>query len=150
VSSLPARAPQTRALRDWLTFQCQFPIGYGKAPEDVPIGWTGAPGMSDYIGYGVLHTIPGGELDGDLVHPSSDGDLPWQVDAVGGSEDQADTIADDLQAALLGQRPPLEIDGRTLLWIRCDVPHGGARQDPDQPSIWRSVGLYRVGTTPTT
>lgn len=147
---LPARAPQTSALTAWLAAQLQFPIGYGQAPKDVPIGWQGPPGLSDFVGYLVVHSIPGGELDGDLAHPSCDGDLPWQVDAVGGTQLQADTIADLAQAVLIGPKPPLVIDGRTVLWVREDIPHGGARQDPDQPSIWRSTGRYRIGTTPTT
>lgn len=148
MTSLPARAPQTTALFDWLASQLQAPVGRGELPPGV--GWQGEPRQSEFVGFLVLHPIAGGEIDGDLAHPSVDGDLVWQVNAHGGTQEQAERLADAAQEALLGQLPPLVIAGRTVLWVRSDVPHGAARLDPDQPSIWWAPARYRIGTTPTT
>ena len=147
MTSIPARSPQTEALTAWLATQVQAPIGHGAAPDE-PHGWTDAPGDTPFIGYLVIHSIPGGQIDGDLAHPSVDGDLVWQINTHGATQQQAERLADAVQQALLGQRPPLVIAGRALLWVRSDIPHGAARIDVDQPSIWWSTGRYRIGTTP--
>lgn len=147
--TVPLRAPQTEALISYLHAVTQILIGYGEAPEGV--GWQGAPGVSEFQGYGVVHPIPGGDLDGDLARPSSDGDLIWQVNAINATQAAADTVADRFAAALLGPLPAgLHVAGRGVMWVRADVPHGAARRDTDQPSLWWSHGRYRIGTTPLT
>ena len=148
MTRLPVRVPQTTALLAWLGSQLTGPVGDGKAPTE-PHGWQGAPGQSSFIGYFVLHTITGGALDGDLVRPSDDGDLIWQVNAIGGTAQQADLLADQAFEVLCDELPPLAINGRAVLFADVDVPHGAAREDPDQPSIWMSVARYRIATTPT-
>lgn len=146
--NLPTRVPQTTALLAWLDSQLQFPIGKGKAPTD-PHGWQGTPGQSPFIGYAVLHSITGGFIDGDLERPMDDGELIWQVNAIGGDQDQADLIADRIFEALCDELPPLAIAGRAVTYVDVDVPHGAAREDPDQPSTWFSPARYRIATTPT-
>lgn len=150
MTSLPLRAPQTTSLIGYLAATTELPVGYGEAPDGV--GWQGAAGVSDYQGYGVVHPLPGGQLDGNLGQPSVDGDLVWQVNAFGGTQEHADTIADLFATALLGPLPAatLLVADRALMWIRADPPHGAARQDADQPSTWWSPGIYRIGTTPLT
>ncbi len=147
-TSLPLRAPQTAALISWLAEQTDTPVGYGQAPPGT--GWQGPPGASEFQGYGVVHPIPGGQLDGDLARPSVDGDLIWQVNGIGATQAHADAISDLFAAVLLGPLPALQIsDDRALMWVRSDIPHAAARQDPDQPAIWWSYARYRLGTTPT-
>lgn len=148
MTQIVARATQTAALIEWLALQSDYPIGFGEAPDDV--GWQGAPGASQFQGYGVVHPIPGGALDGPLCSPSADADLVWQVNGIGATQAHADTVMDTFSGLLLGPLPPLQIAGRALLWVRSDVFHGAARQDPDQPAIWWSFGRYRIATTPLT
>jgi hypothetical protein len=147
MTTLPLRAPEAAALVAYLTSVTAIPLGQGIAPAGA--GWQGPPGESPFHGYGILHSIPGGFLDGDLARPSVDGDTIWQLNAVGATQEQADTISDAYAAALLGPLPPITIVGRALLWVRADIPHGAARQDVDQPSLWLSYARYRLGTTPT-
>lgn len=143
-----SRVTHTTGLLAWLRLQSGYPVGDGIAPADV--GWQGAPGQSPFQGYGVVHTIAGGALDGPMCSPSADADLLWQVNGMGGTQAHADTVMDTFSGLLLGPLPPLQIAGRALLWVRSDVFHGAARQDPDQPSIWWSYARYRIGTTPLT
>lgn len=156
MTSLPLRAPQTGALIEYLHVVTTVPVGYGEAPDGGgwrnPDGSPGAPGASSFQGYGVVHPIDGGQIDGNLARPSVDGDLVWQINAIGGTQAHADTIADQFTTALLGPLPVglLVVPGRALLWVRVHVPHGAARQDADQPSTWWSPGRYRIGTTPLT
>lgn len=150
MTSLPLRAPQTTALIGYLHAKTTIPVGYGEKPEEG--GWRGAPGASEFQGYGVVHPLSAGQYEGNLGQPSVDGDLLWQVNAISATQAAADTIADQFADALLGPLPTglLVVPGRALLWIRADVPHGAAREDADQPSIWWSFGRYRIGTTPLT
>jgi hypothetical protein len=81
--------------------------------------------------------------------PHADARLIWQLDAYGASQDHAEILADLAQAALLVQGlPPLVLVDRTVTGVRLDLPGGAARQDPDQPSLWRRFDLYRITTTP--
>lgn len=148
MSTLPARAPQTDALVTYLSpLVAPALIGRGEKPPGA--GWQGAPGQSVFVGYVVLHSIPGGQIDGTLGQPNRDGDLVEQASCHGATQQQAEQLGDVVQAALLGV-PALAIAGRAIRWVAPDVPPGAARQDPDQPSIWTSIGRYRIGTTPTT
>lgn len=148
---IPARSPHTNALITWLATQTGIAVGDGVAPQDVPVGWQGQPGMSAFVPYFVVHSIPGGLLDGPIGDQHADADLVWQVNNHGGNREQAEDVADLARAVLLRRPiPPLDIAGRAVMWIRNEIPAGAARQDKDLPSIWWSFGQYRLGTTPIT
>lgn len=146
-NTIPARSPQTQALITYLATATGRLVGSGVKPDGG--GWQGAPGTSPFTPYLVVHSIAGGNLDGPIGDPHADSALVWQIDAYGATQQSAEITADAAQAALLVQGlPPLVIDGRTVTRVRLDVPGGGARQDPDQPAIWRRFDLYRISTTP--
>lgn len=146
-NTIPARAPQTRSLEEYLAEQTGLPVGEGVAPTDG--GWQGAPGQSVFLAYLVVHSIPGGTLDGPIGDPHADSDLVWQIDSVGATQLAAEEGGDLARAALLVQGlPSLSIAGRAVRWVSEDIPGGGARQDPDQPSIFRQFSRYRIATTP--
>lgn len=148
-NTIPRRAPQTRSLREYLATATGRLVGDGKAPDGG--GWQGAPGASQFVTYYVVHSIPGGSLDGPLGDPHADSTLVWQVDAVAATQYGAEITLDNARAALLVQGlPPLVIADRLVRGIREDIPAGGAREDPDQPSIWRLWSMYRIATTPST
>lgn len=143
----PARAPHTTALVTFLGTNTQLPVGDGKKPDDG--GWEGDPGQSVFAAYLVVHSIPGGAIDGMLGDPHLDLDGIWQVNAHGGDRQSAEIAQDLARAQLLTSPPPaLVIAGRSVKWVACDVPAGTARQDPDQPAIWSSFERYRIATAP--
>lgn len=147
-NTIPARAPHTRSLREYLATTTGMPVGDGKAPAAG--GWQGAPGASQFVNYLVVHSTPGGLLDGPLGDPHADAEFVWQIDACSATQYGAEIAGDNARAALLVQGlPPLNVAGRAIRWIREDIPAGGAREDPDQPSIWRLWAMYRIATTPT-
>lgn len=148
-NTIPARAPHTLAIETYLAAQTDVPVGDGSKPPGA--GWQGSPGQSQFVNYFVLHSIIGGTLDGPLGDPHADADLIWQLDACAATQLGAEVTADLGRAALLvAGLPPLSIAGRAVRWVTEDIPGGGARQDPDQPSIWRQFSRYRIATTPST
>lgn len=145
----PARAPHTTGLVAYLTAETALPVGDGKAPADG--GWEGQPGISPFVAYLVVHSIPGGAIDGTLGEPHLDLDGIWQVNAHGGDRLSCEIAQDLARAQLLTSPPPaITVAGRTIKWVTCDVPAGTARQDPDQPAIWSSFERYRFATAPYT
>jgi hypothetical protein len=148
-NTIPARAPQTLALETYLATQTSAPVGDGEKPPTAS-GWQGAPGQSEFVAYTVVHSIPGGALDGPLGDPHADSALIWQIDTYGATQLASETLGDLVLGALLvAGRPPLVIAGRRVLSIALETPGGGARQDPDEPSIWRQMSLWNIATTPT-
>lgn len=148
MNTVPARAPQTTALVDWLAGQTAIAVGRGEKPPGV--GWAGVPGQSIFVPYYVLHPVPGGGLDGPLGDPHADAELIWQLNSHGGTQQQAETAADLARAALLlAGLPPLDIEGRRVVGVASEIVAGAARQDIDQPSIWWCFEQYRIRTTPT-
>ena len=146
-NTIPKRSPQTQGLITYLAAATNKLVGPGVKPAGG--GWQGAPGTSQFISYLVVHSSPGGIVDGPLGDPHADTEFVWQVDGYGASQLSAEITADLAVTALLVQGlPPIVIAGRTVSRIALDVPGDQARQDPDQPSIWRRFDLFRITTTP--
>lgn len=147
-NTVPVRSPQTDALIDWLVTDTELLVGDGKKPDGG--GWQGAAGQSAFVPYLVLHPFPGGNLDGTLGDPWADADFLWQLNAHGANRAQCEQTQDRARTSLLtGPYSQIVIAGRSIKWIRCEIPAGAARQDPDQPAVWWSFEQYRIGTTPT-
>ncbi len=148
-NTIPARAPHTQALESFLASQTGQLVGDGEKPSGG--GWQGAPGQSQFVQYYVVHSIPGGAFDGPLGDPHADSDLIWQVDSYAATQINAEIGGDVARRLLLVKGlPALSIADRAVRWITEDIPGGGARQDPDQPSTFRQLCRYRIATTPST
>lgn len=119
-------------------------VGDGQTPDSA--GWQGAPGGSAFNGYVVLHSIPGGSLDGSIAEPDDDATTLYQVTAVGATREQCEWHADNARQALVGQ--DLEIDGRKTVRISVDVLTGARRDETVMPVVWISTDRFRVVTTP--
>lgn len=141
--NVPTRAPHTAALLAALE-DSGVPVGDGEKPDAA--GWQGAPGTSTFQGYLVLHSIPGGELDGSLGEPIEATDWPWQFTAVGDTRALCETIADLARQALYAA--PISLDDRAQRWLRPESTGGAARDESIEPLVFIAVEVFRWATTP--
>lgn len=143
----PARGPHTKALREFLATATGLPVGGGVAPPGA--GWQGAPGQSSFVAYLVVHDIPGGAMPGSLGRGSTEAQLLWQVDACGATQVHALDTLDPARDALCDptRRKGLIVPDRIVTFVEVDIPAGTARQDPDQPSIFRTFERFKIWTT---
>ena len=148
MSTVVPRAPQTQGLVLYLATSAGVPVGYGAKPDGG--GWQGPPGQSAFVGYGVVHALPGGRFDGSTEDPHAESMLLWQVNSYGATQLHAEEVGDAQRTALLQHPlPPIQIAGRTLAWVSSDVPAGTAREDPDLPSTWWCFERFEIATVPT-
>ncbi len=114
-------------------------VGDGEAP---PVASANDP-------YLVVHSLPGGPLDGTLGSPDADGSLLYQISAWGISREQSQAAADVARNALFDD--PIVIAGRTVMRVGLDSSGGTFRDDDlgETPSLYQTPDRYRIRTTPT-
>lgn len=122
-------------------------VGDADDPTD-PYGWQAVEGASTFLGYAIVYTFPGDIFSGPYGCPDDDATLIWQVTCVGATRAQSESIADLVNAALLGLRLP--VTGRTVDPIRGDVGTGGGRRDDTvEPNLFISTPRFRAFSSPT-
>lgn len=124
-----------------------FDGGAPQNPGGQGWGWQGDPGDSKFKPYCIVFPLPGGIFDGPLGCPDDDASLIWQVTCVGRDRPQCESIADRVNATLIGQ--PLSIPGRFVTRVRADMAQGGARRDDTvQPPVFIATPIIRVDSVP--
>lgn len=141
--SIAERSPHTTAILAVLQ-STGIPADAGTVPDGA--GWQGAPGTSDFHAYLVLHSIPGGNVDGSLAYPDDDSDWVWQVTAVGDTHALCEVAGDIARTALLTTL--LDVEGRGTRRVTIDTPDGARRDETVKPPVFMSGERYRVATTP--
>jgi hypothetical protein len=97
--------------------------------------------------YVVLYVIGGGVVDGTLGTPDSDGDLRFQVTAVGRHPGEARWIADRAAAALTDE--PITVAGRVAQRVRPIEASSGVQRDDDvTPPLFYATARYGLWTFP--
>ena len=153
--TVPLRSTHTNGLVAYLDTLAACEKG-AKPPRG---GWAGAPGISEFVRYLIVHSITGGELDGPLGDPHADAEMTWQVNSYGPDQDAAEELADTVRAGLLAHPlPAITIANRSVVWIESEGAPGAAQPDTDresrtlntaQPSIWWCFERFRILTVPT-
>ena len=96
--------------------------------------------------YGVVYSV--GELEarsGPMSGPNEDGTWEIQVTSVGETREQAQGLGDLVRSTVT--RTALSVSGRQVNWV--DPSHeGGDRDDDRNPSLFYSIDVLAVGTTP--
>jgi len=119
-------------------------VGDGEKPDAG--GWQGSPGSSTFVGYVVVHPIPGGTTDGTLEAPEERAEALYQLSAVGATRQQAEFIADRTREVML--QWPLVIAGRVVDLVSTDTLGGAVRDDAGQPPLYQVADRYRITTEP--
>lgn len=121
-------------------------VGDSDSPEAAH-GWAGAVGTSNFVPYVIVYTLPGGVYDGTLANHSDDASLLWQTSCVGATRQQCEWVADQVQAALVGQ--PLTVAARSIQKVSFDTS-GGARRDDTAagPPVFIATPRIRVESYP--
>lgn len=121
-------------------------VGDGERPNDPaqPVGWQGAPGVSPFVGYVVVHPIAGGTVDGTLGEPNTDFAPLYQLSSYGANRAQAETIGDLARNAVLTAQ--MAVTGRVVVLVAIDLLGGCRRTDDVQPPVWQAVDRIRVLT----
>ena len=104
--------------------------------------------------YCVVGVVSSPRYDGPLDSPEADSADRVQFSFIGDTREQADSIRDDVRAALTvfnldAQFAILSADRRTLRLI-LDIPRGVQRDDRGLPNpIFTGIDQYMIETTPT-
>lgn len=96
-----------------------IPMLVGRSTKPSGAGWQGNPGTSTYVRYAVVFPSQG-TPDGNVSEPLEYLDYTAQINVFGATETQAEDAADDVRAALIGQR--LTVAGRST--YRVQTPGG--------------------------
>jgi hypothetical protein len=118
-------------------------VGAGEKPAGA--GWQGAPEVSNFVPYVVVHPTPGGVFDGTIGVPFDDGQPDYVISAFGATQQQCQVVADVVWQLLTSR--PLEVSGRVVQLAMPDV-EGGVVKDTDlSPPVWYSPTRWRIYTT---
>lgn len=96
----------------------------------------------------VVHPIPGGTRHGTLDDHVKHAELVYQITCVGQTAAQAESVRDDVEAAMLGG---ITVSGRLIDVIRIDFGSDDTRRDDDigAPKLFfTSTPRYRLQSTP--
>lgn len=121
-------------------------VGDGEKPATAA-GWAGAPGMSVFREYVVVHPIGAAEIDGSNDDPDDDVWPIYQLSSFGAHRAQCEAIADKARVALLDA--DLVIPGRAVARMRIEFLGGSIRFDSPQPPIYMNADRFTAYTTPT-
>lgn len=133
-----ARLPFSRALREFVETGTGLPCGLGEAPPD-PRGGDGLGG------YSIVYPIGGGGYGGpSLSGPPPDPTWVYQLTCAGGDADQAQWVADLVEALLLGADRPA-VDGLVVMGVEKEPPASPVLGE----LLWSVPDRYRFAVTPT-
>lgn len=138
-----ASAPHTAAVLATLQ-TAGILAGHAVAPDGG--GWQGEPGRSTYVPYAVVYPSPG-VPDGNVSEPHEYLDYSAQINCWAATADQAERLADQVRAALVGRR--LTVPGRSTYPVQ--QPPGSvpvARFDQPPPATYRAVVEITVRSQP--
>ena len=96
-----------------------IPMLVDRAKKPAGGGWQGSPGTTSFVRYAVVYPSPGFP-DGNISEPYEYLNYQAQINIFGASPTQAGDGADDVRAALIGQR--LTVAGRST--YRVQAPPG--------------------------
>lgn len=132
--TVPELRPLWKAVVDHVTGHAQgFEVGDGHKPDgDTP--------------YTVLYLIEGGALDGPVADPEADLTATVQATCVGRSQAEAMWVRDRVIRTL--RMLPIDIPGRTVMWVRTTGPGAATRDDQHQPPLWYCTPRVQIATTP--
>lgn len=113
-------------------------VGDGEAPADRTLPYL------------VGHVIPGGTLDGSMGDPYEDLAITVQVNAVGGSRDQAQYAQTAARSVILGRvngewATPIAGDGWRVIFREYDADGGVDREG----TVATAIDRYRLHVTAT-
>jgi hypothetical protein len=123
-------------------------LNIGRGVKPAGTGWQAAHGQSPFVPYGILWRI-GAK---DAVNLSLDDNRGLEaylllfVRCFGGTVAEAETLVDQVRAAMLDQT--LSVPGRSLVSVQLDNGQTTTRSDNTEVGLYEAGDFYRVRTVP--
>lgn len=118
------------------------PVGYADAPVGALAAVRADPNDLASV-YLVIWPTPGGGRDGSLSDPYADAELVYTLWVVGGRPDLVQSVAGEIEAALVG----IDVPGRRVTDVEVELG-GVAKDDDTAPAIFSATPRVRISTTP--
>ncbi|MBN6054517.1 hypothetical protein JYK22_21425, partial [Nonomuraea sp. RK-328] len=113
-----------------------IPMLVGRATKPAGAGWQGNPGTSTYVRYAVVYPSLG-TPDGNEAGPLEYLDYSAQINVFGATEGQVEDAADDVRAALIGQR--LAVSGRSTYRVQSPGGPPVVKDESVAPAVYMAV-----------
>ncbi|RSN12809.1 hypothetical protein DMB42_11565 [Nonomuraea sp. WAC 01424] len=114
-----------------------IPLLVDVAAKPAESGWQGTPGASPFKRYAVVYPFPG-VPDGNAAEPYEYLTYKAQISLFGATAAQAGGAADDVSAALIGQR--LSVPGRSTYPVKTPPGQRPLRRDDSLPvSVYQAI-----------